>query len=236
MLIIDKNNIDSIDNWQELASSHGFSILINKAPTWTSFDVVAKLRKVLQIKKIGHCGTLDPFANGLLILSCGKATKTISYFQDLPKQYKATLKLGATTKTLDPESEEENITDISHIRNIDIENAVKCFIGEIQQVPPMFSAKKIKGQRLYDLARKNIEIELKPVPVKIHNIEILDIKLPFVELLIDCSKGTYIRSLARDIGNKLQVGGYLTSLSRTAIGEYKLENALTIDDITKHLI
>ncbi|MGI6369921.1 MAG: tRNA pseudouridine(55) synthase TruB [Ignavibacteria bacterium] len=235
MLIIDKNNINSIDNWQELASLHGFSILINKVPTWTSFDVVAKLRNVLQIKKIGHCGTLDPFANGLLILSCGKATKTISYFQDLPKQYKATLKLGATTKTLDPESEEENITDISHIKNIDIENAVKCFIGEIQQVPPMFSAKKIKGQRLYELARKNIEIELKPVPVRIHNIEILDIKFPFVELLIDCSKGTYIRSLARDIGNKLQVGGYLTSLSRTAIGEYKLESALTIDDITKKI-
>ncbi len=212
MLIIDKNNINSIDNWQELASLHGFSILINKAPTWTSFDVVAKLRNVFQIKKIGHCGTLDPFANGLLILSCGKATKT-----------------------LDPDSEEENITDISHIKNIDIENAVKCFIGEIQQVPPMFSAKKIKGQRLYDLARKNIEIELKPVPVRIHNIEILDIKFPFVELLIDCSKGTYIRSLARDIGNKLQVGGYLTSLSRTAIGEYKLENALTIDDITKKI-
>lgn len=230
MLILDKNSQFSYSQWHEAVMQEGGAVLINKPTSWTSFDVVAKLRNITKVKKIGHCGTLDPFAEGLLILCLGKATKSITTFQDLPKQYIATVKLGAITKTLDPESEEENILPIGHITNSDINNIVNSFIGEIEQVPPMFSAKKIKGKKLYELARKNIELEIPPATINIYEIKILDIELPFVKLKINCSKGTYIRSLARDIGEKLKVGAYLTNLVRTKIGDYESKNALTIHD------
>jgi len=236
MFLLDKNILPQNPNlnfnkWLDLCNSEGSAVLINKETDWTSFDVVAKMRKITKIKKIGHCGTLDPFATGLLILCLGKATKQISNFQDLPKQYLATVKLGTTTKSFDTEQEEENQKDISHLKNEQIISVINKFVGKIEQIPPMFSAKKIKGEKLYDLARKNIEIELQPVTVEIFSIKIISIELPFVQLLIDCSKGTYIRALARDIGKELGVGGYLTQLKRTAIGEYLSQNSFEIDEI-----
>jgi tRNA pseudouridine55 synthase len=169
-------------------------------------------------------------------LCLGKGTKQISIFQDLPKQYRATIKLGATTKSFDIEQKEENIKDISGISEQQIQDTVNTFIGKIEQIPPMFSAKKVNGKKLYELARKNIEIELKPVPVEIYSIEIEKIELPFINILIDCSKGTYIRALARDIGNSLGVGGYLTQLCRTKIGHYDCSNAFTINEIKENFI
>jgi len=238
MFILDKNillnnSVFDFLKWLELCDSEGSTILMNKDADWTSFDVIAKMRNITKIRKIGHCGTLDPFATGLLILCLGKATKQINTFQDLPKQYLTTVKLGATTKSFDIEQPEENQVDVSHLKEKQIVAAINKFVGKIEQIPPMFSAKKIKGKKLYELARKDIEIELQPVTVEIFSIKIISIELPFVQILIDCSKGTYIRALARDIGIELGVGGYLTQLSRTAIGEYLSQNAFQIDDIFK---
>lgn len=229
--IFNKSTNISFVNWREFCNAEGGAILINKDANWTSFDVVAKMRGITKIKKIGHCGTLDPFATGILILCLGKGTKQIETFQNLSKQYKTTIKLGATTKSFDIEQPEENICDISHIKENEIIDTINSFKGTIKQVPPMFSAKKVQGKKLYELARKNIEIELKPVEVEIHNIEINKIALPFVNITIDCSKGTYIRAIARDIGNKLGVGGYLTQLTRTKIGDCDVNNAFRIDEI-----
>lgn len=234
MRILDNNTLtipqDGGIDWQGIVGE-GAAILLDKPRDWTSFDVVAKMRGITHIRKIGHCGTLDPFATGLLILCIGKATKQIYTFSDLPKQYFATLKLGATTKTLDIESEEENITDISFLDSDAVSVSVGSFVGKLEQIPPMYSAKKVGGKRLYELARKGIEVERKAVDVEIFGIEILDISLPYVTILVDCSKGTYIRALARDIGNVLCVGGYLTALRRTKIGEYDVENALVLADL-----
>ncbi len=235
MLVLKKNTKITYTEWFNLTMAEGSAILMNKNRDWTSFDVVAKLRSNtklndLKINKIGHCGTLDPFAEGLLIICLGKATKAIESFQNLPKQYLATIKIGATTKTLDITAAEENIVDISHIAEDDIKNASALYIGKLEQIPPMFSAKKIAGKKLYELARKNIELELMPSKIEIYSIEILKIDLPHITCLIDCSKGTYVRALARDIGKQLGVGGYLTALTRTAIGNYKVEEALSISD------
>ena len=231
MLIFNKSSTINFTEWLEQTNIEGSAILINKEPSWTSFDVVAKMRGITKIKKIGHCGTLDPFATGLLILCLGKATKQIESFQNLPKQYNTTIKLGATTKSFDIEQPEENICNVSHLNEDKIVDAIYSFKGVINQVPPMFSAKKVQGKKLYELARKNIEIALPPVAVEIHNIEINYIKLPFINLTIDCSKGTYIRALARDIGGKLGVGGYLTQLARTKIGDYNVDSAFSINEI-----
>ncbi len=230
MLVLDKNSQVKYFQWEETTLQEGSAVLINKQPDWTSFDIVAKLRNITKIRKIGHCGTLDPFAEGLLILCLGKATKNIHVYQDLPKQYVTTIKIGATTKTLDIESEEINLKDISNITELEIKNVINSLIGEIEQVPPMFSAKKINGKKLYELARKNIELELAPVSINIYDINILEINLPFIKLKIDCSKGTYIRSLARDIGEKLEVGAYLTELTRTKIGSFESEKSMTIQE------
>ena len=225
------NEVNSFSDWIDICNTLGSAILINKNKDWSSFDVVAKMRNITTIRKIGHCGTLDPFATGLLILCLGKGTKQINTFQNLPKQYKATIKIGCTTKSSDTEHTEENICDFAHIKNNEIESVISSFKGIINQVPPMFSAKKIKGKKLYELARQNIEIELKSVEVEIYNIEVNKIDLPFIDIIIDCSKGTYIRALARDIGIKLNVGAYLTQLERTKIGNHSVYNAFTIDKL-----
>ena len=231
MFILNKSTNINFNEWLNLCNSEGSAVLINKNPNWTSFDVVAKIRNITKIKKVGHCGTLDPFATGLLILCLGKATKQIDTFQNLPKQYTTTIKLGSTTKSFDIEQPEENSCSISHLKENEIIDTINSFKGVIKQIPPMFSAKKVKGKKLYELARKDIEIDLQPAEVEIYNIEINKIELPFVTITIDCSKGTYIRALARDIGNKLGVGGYLTQLMRTKIGEYNVNEAYTIDEI-----
>jgi tRNA pseudouridine55 synthase len=213
----------------------GEVLLVDKPLTWTSFDVVNKLRYQLKLKtgikrfKVGHAGTLDPLATGLLILCCGKATKTIESFMGMPKEYTGTIVLGATRPSYDMETEISETFDISNVTESHINDAVKSFIGTIEQIPPLFSAKKIEGKKAYEFARKGIDIKLKPNIITIHEYELTRIDLPEIDFRIQCSKGTYIRSLAHDLGQKLNTGGYLKSLRRTAIGDYKVTDALSIE-------
>lgn len=229
-MILSNENILHFSEWLSIAENTGAFALIDKEFLWTSFDVIAKLRKVTGIKKIGHSGTLDPRATGLLILAFGKATKRLIEFQNLDKTYNATIKIGATTKSYDGEYEEENIKEISNINFQTIIDTVYSFTGEIQQIPPMFSAKQFEGKRLYKLARKNKNIEISPKKVIIYSINVLNFDLPFININVECSTGTYIRSLAKDIGDKLNTGAYLYQLRRLKIGDYQVENALKIED------
>jgi tRNA pseudouridine55 synthase len=206
-------------------------ILIDKPLEWTSFDVVNKLRKKLKIKKIGHAGTLDPLATGLLILCTGKMTKRIDEFQAQEKEYTGHLVIGQTTPSHDLETEVSEAKAITHITNELISDAAKKFTGLIDQIPPIHSAVKIDGKRAYKLARKGKEPELKPRTVTVSEFEITSIELPIVKFRIVCSKGTYIRSIARDFGEALGVGAYLSKLCRTRIGHYQLKDALTIDGV-----
>lgn len=211
--------------------NEAFAILVNKLQDWTSFDVVNKLRYHFKIKKVGHAGTLDPFATGLLIVCLGKkATKQIDTFQDKTKGYRAVIELGKATDTYDITGSVTKTSDKISTKE-EIREVVNSFIGEIDQVPPMYSAIKIKGKKLYELARKGEEIERKPRKINIHNIKIINIDYPLVELDITCSKGTYIRSLAYDIGEKIGCYGYLKELERTKIGEFDVKDSLTIDEI-----
>ena len=205
--------------------------LIHKPLEWTSFDVVNKLRKILKTKKIGHAGTLDPLATGLLIVCSGKMTKQIDSFQLQEKEYTGTFVLGKTTASFDLETEVMESGDVTHLTAEQIQQATVKFIGAIQQVPPLHSAIKINGKRAYSLARKGKEAELKPREITITQFEITSIQLPEVHFRIICSKGTYIRSLARDFGQELGVGAYLSALCRTRIGAFKLEDALTLEEI-----
>ncbi len=210
---------------------NGF-ILINKPAGITSHDVVDKLREITKIKKIGHSGTLDPFATGLLILAISReATKKLSYFLKLDKEYIATLRLGAESDTFDKEGKivKKEIKEIPTLKKI--KNVLKTFLGEIEQIPPIFSAKKIKGKKAYDLARKGLKVKLKPQKVKIYEISILKYKFPFLKIKVKCSSGTYIRSLASDIGKKLNCGAYLENLIRTKIGEFSLKNAVSLSQL-----
>lgn len=233
MIIIDKFYTGNLRELFAEATSNEIFLLVNKPKEWTSFDVVAKIRNTIRVKKIGHAGTLDPLASGLLILAIGKATKKIDSMQAIDKNYIATIKLGAITKTYDLESEEENHIDASKVNKQEIENVLKDLRGVIKQTPPLYSAKKIKGQRMYVYARKNEEIEIPEIEITINNLEILAYENNILKLDINCSKGTYIRSIANDIGQKLGVGGYLAELVRDSIGEYKLENALDLEDFLR---
>jgi len=206
-------------------------LLINKPLEWTSFDVVNKLRGKLKIKKIGHAGTLDPLATGLLILCTGKMTKRIDEFQAQEKEYTGTFVIGQTTPSYDLETEVSAAVGIDHLTDETIKNAVQKFTGTIQQLPPMHSAIKVGGKRAYSFARKGQEVELKPREVVISTFQITEISKPKVSFRIVCSKGTYIRSIARDFGNELGTGAYLAELCRTRIGEFKLTDALELDQI-----
>ncbi len=206
-------------------------LLIDKPLQWTSFDVVNKLRNKLKIKKIGHAGTLDPLATGLLILCTGKMTKRIDEFQAQEKEYTGNLVVGQTTPSHDLETPVSEVKDISFISDEIIIKATKKFTGIIQQVPPIHSAIKVDGKRAYELARKGEEPELKPREVTVSVFEITAINLPIISFRIVCSKGTYIRSLARDFGVELGVGAYLSKLCRTRIGQFHLKDALTIEDV-----
>lgn len=217
--------------WLEAAATSGAAALIDKSLGWTSFDAVAKMRSLTHIKKIGHAGTLDPLATGLLILCFGKATKLIEQFQGLPKHYSAIVKLGAVTRTDDAEAPEENICETGDLSHDDITDVLKRFIGKIEQVPPIFSAIKSGGQPLYKAARKGRSVTPQPRITHIYSIEIRKVELPFIELEVHCSKGTYIRSLARDIGAALGCGGYLSSLRRAAIGDFLADDALTVAEM-----
>jgi tRNA pseudouridine55 synthase len=209
----------------------GRVLLINKPFQWTSFDVVNKLRYKLKTKKIGHAGTLDPLATGLLIICVGKMTKRIEEFMGLEKEYTGKFVLGQTTPSYDLETAVSEAKDISKITDEMIHDAVGPFIGTINQLPPMHSAIRIGGKRAYEFARKGADIELKPREVQIHKFEITSISLPEVSFRIVCSKGTYIRSIARDFGNALQVGAYLSALCRTRIGTFLLSDALEVNQV-----
>lgn len=219
----------------------GTALLIDKPRDWTSFDVVAKIRNRLSRKlgvrrlKVGHAGTLDPLATGLLIICTGKATKQIESFQGLYKEYTGTIKLGATTKTYDAEGEEENIQDCTSIDEHEIRNAIQKFTGVIHQRPPIFSALKVKGKALYKYARKGEEVEIKTREVTIHEFNMMSYESPFIKVHVNCSKGTYIRSLAHDLGQELACGAYLSELRRTAIGEHSVLTALSVEEIISHL-
>lgn len=219
----------------------GLIITFDKPYKWTSFDLVNKVRKSLCQKynlkklKVGHAGTLDPLATGLLILCIGRATKQIQDFQALPKEYIAEITLGATTPSYDLETEIDKRYNIEHIDESLIEICLQKFIGNINQVPPLYSAKFVDGTRAYELARNGIEMELKATQVEIHKLEVLSFSNPILRLKINCSKGTYIRSLARDIGLELTTGAHLSSLKRTAIGDYKIENAVNVENFIKKM-
>mgnify|MGYP001353011901 CR=1 FL=1 len=214
----------------------GQVLLFDKPLYWTSFDLVNKvrimIRSTLGIKKIktGHAGTLDPLAGGLMIICTGRATKRIEEFRGLDKEYIATICLGATTPSYDLETEINGNYPVEHITENLVISTLKGFIGEQMQVPPVHSAKFINGKRAYELARKGIEAEMTPVPVIFRDLELLSFNIPEIRVRILCSKGTYIRSFARDLGLALGSGAYLSSLQRTAIGPYKLENALTLEN------
>jgi tRNA pseudouridine55 synthase len=209
----------------------GEVLLIDKPLTWTSFDVVKKVRNTLRIKKIGHAGTLDPLASGLLILCTGKFTKSIDQIQAQEKEYTGTIILGQYTPSYDKETEVTETKDISHLTPETIKAAAESFVGTIEQVPPIYSAVMVDGKRAYDLARRGKAAELKPRTITIKAFDITNIEGEVVTFRVVCTKGTYIRSLAHDLGVKLEVGGHLGSLVRTRIGEYKLEDALTIEAI-----
>jgi tRNA pseudouridine55 synthase len=200
-------------------------LLIDKPLEWTSFDVVSKMRRMLKIKKIGHAGTLDPLATGLLILCTGKFTKRINEFQNLEKEYTGTFVLGQTTETNDLESIPTEAVSLHGITTDMLETARQKFVGSIQQVPPMHSAIKVDGKRAYDLARKGIEKILEARTVEITEFKLTRIELPEVDFLVVCSKGTYIRSLVRDFGVQIGVGAYLSALRRTRIGSFAVSDA-----------
>lgn len=206
-------------------------LLINKPLGWTSFDVVNKLRKKIGIKKIGHAGTLDPLATGLLIICTGKLTKRIDEFQGQEKEYTGQLVIGQTTPSHDLETEVSERVDISEIDATRIKQAAARLTGTLEQVPPVHSAIKVNGKRAYAFARKGRNVELKPRAVTVSAFEITKIDLPTIEFRIVCSKGTYIRSLVRDFGADLGVGAYLAALCRTRIGEFSLTQALSLEEI-----
>lgn len=213
----------------------GQVLLIDKPLQWTSFDVIRRIRHLIKVKKVGHAGTLDPMATGLLIICTGKFTKKINEYMAREKEYTGTFNLGATTPTYDLESKPENFRSLEHISPELIKDMTKNFLGEIMQVPPAHSAIKVEGKRVYELARKGKEVKLEPRKVYINEFEITLIELPVVHFRVVCSTGTYIRSLAKDFGEGLACGGYLSSLRRTRIGEFKIEEALSVKDFEDSL-
>jgi tRNA pseudouridine55 synthase len=206
----------------------GSIMLVNKPKSWTSFDVVKYLRGRVRCKKVGHAGTLDPMATGLLILCTGKATKTIDQIQGQQKTYIAEITFGGRTPSFDAESNIEEQAPFDHITKEKIQNVLNSnFSGEIMQVPPMYSALKRDGKKLYELARRGKEIELEARPITIYSTNIINYEASKLQIEITCSKGTYIRSIANDLGKALGSLGYLSALERTAIGKFSNANALT---------
>jgi tRNA pseudouridine55 synthase len=229
---MDKQNIP--DNTLSQSSSPllgtGEVLLINKPLHWTSFDVIRKIRNILKIKKVGHAGTLDPLATGLLIVCTGRFTKKINEYMSQEKEYTGTFTLGAITPTFDLESAPGNFLSVDAVNNEMLYETAKKFTGEIIQLPPIHSAIKQKGKPVYLLARKGVDVIMQPRKIVIHNFEITHIKMPLVSFKVVCATGTYIRSLAHDFGQALGCGAYLSSLCRTRIGRFTLEESLTMDE------
>jgi tRNA pseudouridine55 synthase len=220
--------------WQEEFLS-GKVLLVNKPIQWTSFDVVKKIRILTGVSKVGHAGTLDPLATGLLIVCTGKFTKSINDFMAKEKEYTGTITLGSVTPSFDLETEPEQIKPIDHLDEAQIKAAINPFLGEIEQMPPIFSAIKKNGQAAYISARKGVEVKLDPRKVTIHEFQIPTIELPHVHFKIICSTGTYIRSIANDFGANLGCGGHLSSLCRTRIGQFELKDAINIPDFESYI-
>lgn len=209
----------------------GQTLLFNKPPGWTSFDVVKKVRNIIRVRKVGHAGTLDPLATGLLILCTGKHTKLIETIQGQEKEYEVVFKLGATTASYDAEYPEENLIVATHITPERVIAALPAFVGEIEQTPPAFSAVKVAGKRAYESARKGEQVELKARKITIYEFSLMEWESPaHIKARVRCSKGTYIRSLVHDLGQALGVGAYMTGLVRTRTGDYKLADAWEISD------
>ncbi len=212
--------------------TNGKIILIDKPIEWTSFDVVKYIRKSIQTRlkvkriKVGHAGTLDPLATGLLIVCIGKETKNISKYQDLSKKYTGIIKLGETTPSYDRETEIDRTYNYNHIDENKVLKISKTFIGKQKQFPPIYSALKKDGKRMYKYAREKIEIEIKPRDIEIYDFKILNFSTPYIEFVVECSKGTYIRSIANDYGQKLNSGSHLHELKRISIGNFSISDAL----------
>ena len=227
--------LDHLSSLDEILK--GKILLINKPKNWTSFDVVKKIKSTIKQKhniskiKIGHAGTLDPLATGLLIICTGKFTKKIAEIQEQKKTYIGELILGKTTPSYDLETEFDAYFPTQHINNEMLIAASKSFIGKIDQIPPIYSALKVKGERLYEKARRGEKIKISSRKVEISSFILTDISLPKIQFKIICSKGTYIRSIAYDFGKKVGSGAYLSSLTRTTIGEHMLSNSIEINDI-----
>jgi tRNA pseudouridine55 synthase len=219
----------------------GEIILVNKPSRWTSFDIVNFIRKYIKSKpglkkiKVGHAGTLDPLATGLLIICTGRMTKQIEQFKEFDKEYTGTFTIGATTPSFDLETETDQVFPFEHVTEEAIHAAAKELSGNYEQLPPAFSAVKIKGVRAYEHARKGREVTIQPKQVSIPEFEITGIRLPVISFRIVCSKGTYIRAIARDFGEKLQCGAYLSSLCRTRIGIYHLKDAFELEVLIKSI-
>ena len=219
----------------------GKVLLFDKPVYWTSFDLVNKVRIMIRSTfgisklKVGHAGTLDPLASGLMIICTGKATKKIDEFRDLDKEYIAKFHLGYTTPSFDLETETDNRYPTDHITEEKVRDALLGFLGEQKQLPPMYSAKLIAGKRAYEFARKGIEKKLEPVTVTFREIELINFKMPEVKIRLVCSKGTYIRSFARDFGKALESGSYLSALERTAIGSNNVKNAYNVEKFKEYI-
>ena len=218
---------------QRFRSGEGGVLLVDKPVDWTSFDVVKKVRGTLRVKKVGHAGTLDPLATGLLILCSGKMTKQIDRYQALRKTYIGSMRLGAETASFDAATEPVNPRPYHEVTRSDIERAAERFTGDISQIPPMYSAVQIKGTRLYTLARKGKTVEREPRQVTVHRFQISSYEPPDAGFEVECSKGTYVRTLAHDLGADLGCGAYLTALRRTSIGEFSVGDAWTIERIVE---
>ncbi len=217
--------------------SAGEVLLVDKPLNWTSFNVVAKLKyRIKPAKKIGHAGTLDPLATGLLIICTGKKTKEIETYMGQTKEYTGIIQLGVITPSYDYETEPLEYREFDHIQEEDVRNAIAAnFVGEIEQTPPVFSAIKVDGKRSYDLARKGEALELKKRKITVNSFEITQFDFPNLHFKVVCSKGTYIRSLAHDLGQELGCGGVLSALRRTKIGDFSVENAWNLEELVQLL-
>lgn len=239
--IIPLSDLPVIDNQSDQVSKgsiykDGVAILMDKPLEWSSFDVVRYVRSRIPAKKVGHAGTLDPLATGLLILCSGKATRTISQIQALPKTYRAKIQFGASTPSYDAETEPDKLAGWNHITQESVEKVIaEQFTGTISQVPPAYSAIRVKGQRLYKKARKGEEVELYPRQITIHSVEIEKFSLPEITVQVHCGKGTYIRSLAHDLGMALESRAHVTWLRRIDTGHFSVDDALTPEQFDERI-
>jgi len=206
-------------------------LLVDKPQGMTSHDIVARMRRVFRIKKIGHAGTLDPMATGLLLILVGKATKVSQFLMSMDKEYTGTVKLGEATDSQDADGEIVETKPLPELTQVDVEKEMATFMGDQYQTPPMFSAKKVNGQKLYKLARQGKTIEREARVIHVSRYDILDFNLPEISIIVGSSKGTYIRTLAHDLGERLGCGGHLCALRRTQVGKFRIEDANTLEEI-----